>query len=114
MQRMPGEPVYEKVLEGEARVGKVLAGVEELMLKPEDLSSPASLQMALTRILEAAMRLASQGGFKEKYIAEVRVRDDQGRPVIIIVDLGESVPPVPSEKVKARVKIELLDESEEG
>ncbi len=105
-----GGVVYEKWLEGEARVGKVLAGIEKLMLRPEDLQSEASLQMALTRIMEAAMKLATEGGFREKYIAEVRLRDDHGRPVTIILDLGESVPPIPREKTKVRVKIEFLEE----
>jgi len=104
------DALFTRVFEGEARVGKVLEGVEKLMLKPEDLRSPASLQMALSRILEAAMRMATEGGFREKYVAEVSFADDQGRLVIVIVDLGEKTPPLPSEKVRARIKVELLDE----
>lgn len=108
---MSDEPVFQRFFEGQARVGKVLAGMEKLVLRPEDFRSPASLQMALTRIMEAAMKMM-EGGMKEKYIAEVSFTDDQGNPVVFTVDLGESLPPLPSDKVKVRIVVEFIPEEE--
>jgi len=107
------EPAFEKVFYGKARIGKVLSGMEALTLKPEDFSSPIALQMALTRMLEATMRIVESGGPKPRYVAEIRFVDDLGNNVVFAVDLGESLPPFSSEKVKARIKVELFSDEEE-
>ena len=106
------ESVYEKEFTGKGRIGKVMSGVEVLTLKPEDLSSPIALQMALSRILEAAMKIAESGGPKPRYVAEIRFVDDLGNAVSFAVDLGETMPPFSSNKVKARIIVELYDEED--
>jgi len=108
-----GEPDYEKEFSGSARIGKVMSGMEQIVLKPEDLSSPVAFQMALSRIMEAAMKIAETGGPKPRYIAEVRFVDDLGNSVVFAVDLGEQVPPFSKDKVKARIIVELFDVEED-
>ncbi len=110
---MAGEAEYVREFEGKARIGKVLSGMEQLTLRPEDLSSPVAIQMAMARILEAAMRIVESGGPKPRYIAEVRFTDDMGNPVVFAVDLGEQIPPFSSDRVKAVVRVELYDVEED-
>ena len=98
-----------KVFEGEARIGSMLKGLEVVQLKPEDFQSPVALQMALSRIYDAVLRVMQEGP-KKVYVAEVRFQDDLGNPVSIAVELGESPPPFTSDKVKARIVIELFEE----
>lgn len=100
------------IFEGDARVGEVVQGLQAIQLRPEDLSSPVALQMAISRIYEAVMK-AFEGGLKKRYVAEVRFTDSLGNPVVIAVDLGESPPPFSRDRVKARVVIELYEEEEE-
>lgn len=97
------------VFEGKARVGEVFKNFVHLQLRPEDFSSPLSLQMALTRVYEGLMRALSEGP-KKSYVAEVRFVDSLGQSVVIGVDLGPSPPPFSSNTVKARVVIELFEE----
>ncbi len=101
-----------KVFEGEARVGQVMKGLEVVQLRPEDFASPVSLQMALTRIYDAVLRMMQEGP-KKVYIAEVRFKDDLGNEVVFAVELGESPPPFTREKVKARIMVELFEEEGE-
>jgi len=107
------EPAFEKVFYGKARIGRIMSGMEALTLKPEDFSSPIALQMALTRMIEATMKIVESGGPKPKYVAEIRFVDDLGNTVVFAVDLGESLPPFSSEKVRARIKVELFSDEEE-
>jgi hypothetical protein len=102
-----------KEYEGEAKIGKVMKNIATITLKPEDLASPVSLQMAFTRIYESIMRMIEEGGPRATYVAEVRFTDDLGNPVVIAVDLGEELPPFSSSKVKARVRVELFEEEQE-
>ncbi|OYT41098.1 MAG: hypothetical protein B6U89_00250 [Desulfurococcales archaeon ex4484_58] len=98
-----------KYFEGEAKIGEVLQGFENLVIKPEDLASPVSFQMAITRMIDTLMKSMSEGT-KKKYIAEIRFKDSTGNPVIVAVDLGENKPLFTSDKVKARILIELYEE----
>ncbi len=100
------------IFEGEARIGSVIAGLQAVQLRPEDFSSPVALQMALSRIYEAVLRAFEQGP-RKRYVAEVRFTDSLGNPVSIAVDLGESPPPFRSDRVKARIVIEIYEEEEE-
>ncbi len=99
------------VFEGEARVGQVISGLQALQLRPEDFTSPVALQMALTRIYEAVMK-AFQEGFRKRYVAEVRFRDSMGNQVVFAVDLGESPPPFSTDRVRARIVVELYEEEQ--
>jgi len=103
------KPKVISVYEGEAKIGEIMKGLTAIQLRPEDFSSPVSLQMAFSRIYEGVMK-AMQEGPKKKYIAEVRFHDAMGQLVVIAVDLGESPPPFSSNKVKARIAIELYEE----
>lgn len=106
-----GEEVkYIKGYTGEAKIGKVLKNIAAITLKPEDFSSPVSLQMALSRIYESVIKMMEEGGPKPRYVAEVRFTDDMGNNIVIAVDLGEEMPPFSSDKVKARVVVELYEE----
>lgn len=107
------EPEFERSFNGKARIGKVMGGMQSIVLKPEDLSSPVAFQMALSRIMEAAMKMVESGGPKPRYVAEIRFTDDLGNNVVFAVDLGEQIPPFSSENVKARIKVELFDVEEE-
>jgi len=99
------------IFEGEARVGEVMQGIQAIQLRPEDLSSPIALQMALSRMYEAVMKMLESGP-KKRYIAEVRFTDSLGNPVSFAVDLGESPPPFSKDKVRARIIIEIFEEEE--
>ena len=105
-----GEAVKE--FKGEARIGKAMKEFLTFTLRPEDFSSPVALQMALSRIYEGLMRMMQEGGPKPTYIAEVRFKDDMGNTVVIAVDLGGETPPFSSDRVKARIKVELYEEEE--
>jgi len=97
------------IFEGEAKIGKVLEGLQTIQLKPEDFSSPVALQMALSRIYSAVIKMFEKGP-KEKYIAEIRFRDGLGNPVVLAVDMGEVPPPFSKDQVKARILIEIYEE----
>ena len=99
-----------KEFKGEARIGRAMKEFLSFTLKPEDLSSPVALQMALSRIYEGMMRMLQEGGPKPTYIAEIRFRDDMGNNVVFAVDLGSETPPFSSDKVKARIRVELYEE----
>lgn len=101
-----------KSFEGEAKIGRVLKNIATISLKPEDFSSPISLQMAFSRIYDALMRIMEEGGPKPTYIAEVRFTDDLGNQVAFAVDLGEELPPFSTDKVKARVIVEIYEEED--
>jgi len=106
------QPKKIAVFEGEAKIGTVFAGMQEVRLRPEDFASPISLQMAISRIYEAVMK-AFEEGMKKKYVAEIRFTDSLGNPVVFAVDLGETMPPFSREKVKARVIVEIYEEEGE-
>ncbi len=112
-EEQSGAPRHVKLFEGEAKVGQMLKGMQVIQLRPEDLQSPISLQMALSRIYDAVLRMMQEGP-KKVYVAEVRFTDDLGNPVVFAVELGESPPPFTREKVKARIVVELFEEEGEG
>lgn len=97
------------IFEGEARIGEIMQGIQAIQLRPEDLSSPIALQMALSRMYEAVMRMLESGP-KKRYIAEVKFTDSLGNPISFAVDLGESPPPFSKDKVRARIVIEIYEE----
>ncbi len=99
-----------KDFEGDAKIGKVMKDFLRLSLKPEDFSSPVSLQMAISRLYEGMMRMMEQGGPKPTYVAEIRFTDDMGNPVVLAVDLGPETPPFSKDRVKARIRVELYEE----
>ena len=103
------QPAYKVQFEGKAKIGEILGGFVPIQLRPEDLSSPISFQMALSRIYEELMRTLSQGPTK-KYVAEVRFTDSLGNPVVVGVDFGQSIPPFSNKEVKVKITIEFYDE----
>ncbi|AEM39666.1 hypothetical protein Pyrfu_1812 [Pyrolobus fumarii 1A] len=103
----PGRHV--KIFEGEARIGQMIRGMEVVQLRPEDFSSPVALQMALSRIYDAVLRMMQEGP-KKVYVAEIRFNDDLGNRVVFAVELGETPPPFTKDKVKARIVVELFEE----
>ncbi len=109
---MAEEPQVKKDYTGEAKIGRVMKNIATISLKPEDFSSPISLQMAFSRIYEAMMRMVEEGGPRPSYVAEVKFTDDLGNQVVFAVDLGENVPPFSKEKVKARIVVELYEEED--
>ncbi|MCD6301332.1 MAG: hypothetical protein J7L82_04600 [Staphylothermus sp.] len=102
-----------RVFEAKAKIGQVLSGAQHLVLKPEDLSSPISFQMAITRIMDTLMK-SLQEGPKRRYVAEIRFKDSLGNPVVLAIDLGETPPPFSKNEVKARIIIELFEEEQEA
>lgn len=94
---------------GNAKLGEMLPQFAQVSLTPQDMSSPVSMQMAMSRIYEALTK-ASESGGKKKYVAEVRFSDSLGNPVILALDLGERMPPFTNKEVKARVLVELYEE----
>lgn len=100
------------VFHGEAKVGEIYSGFTHLTLTPSDLSSPLSLQMALSRMYDALMR-AAQEGPKKRYVAEVRFTDSMGNPVVLALELGDKVPPFTRKELKARVMVEVFEEEHE-
>lgn len=97
------------IFEGSAKIGEVLAPFVSIQLRPEDLSSPISFQMALSRIYSALLK-SMESGPKKSYVAEVRFRDSLGQEVILAINLGETPPPFTKQYVKARILIELYEE----
>ena len=107
---MAEEKGVSRQYEGTAKVGKIMKNIATITLKPEDFSSPLSLQMALSRIYESVMKMFEAGGPKPSYVAEVRFTDDLGNTVVFAVDLGEEIPPFSKDKVKDRIIVELYEE----
>lgn len=105
--------MFQVEVNGEARIQRVMLNMAQIRLSPEDLSNPVSFQIALSRIYENLMK-ALEGGIKHTYIAEVKFKDSLGNQVVFAVDLGDKVPATPSEKLKARIFIELYEENEEN
>ena len=108
------EPDYKEnkvigIFNGTAKVGEVLAGFTQLSLTPQDMTSPIAMQMAISRIYEV-MTKAVEAGPKKKFVAEVRLIDSMGNPVILAMDLGEKTPPFVNKEVKARILIELFED----
>ncbi|MGC9071669.1 MAG: hypothetical protein ACP5HK_03105 [Acidilobus sp.] len=99
-----------KTFSGEGRVGKALKNVAMVSLRPEDFSSPVAFQMALSRLYESVMKMFESGGPKQTYVVEIKFTDDLGNPVSFAVDIGESVPPFSSEKVKVEVSVRIYEE----
>ena len=99
------------IFEGEARVGEVMKGMQAIQLRPEDLSSPIALQMALSRMYEAVLKMLESGP-KKSYVAEVKFTDSLGNTVVFAVDLGESPPPFSKDKVKARIVVEIYEDED--
>jgi hypothetical protein len=114
------EPVYRVEIYGEAKIGWILRLVKEIgeimSFKPEDFSSPMAFQQALSRNLQSlfpkAMEIAMNPKILEEktYVAEIKLKDVYGREVVFTIGLGDSIPPLTSEKVKTRVIIELYEE----
>ncbi len=98
-----------KIFEGQAKIGEIIQGLQNIMLRPEDLSSPVSFQMAISRIMDALMKSVEEGP-KKRYVAEIRFTDSLGNPVVIAVDLGETLPPFSKREIKARILIELFEQ----
>jgi hypothetical protein len=98
------------IFNGTAKVGEILSGFTQLAITPQDMTSPVALQMAISRIYEA-MTKAVASGPKKKYMAEVRFTDSMGNQVTMALDLGEKMPPFINKEVKARILIELFEES---
>lgn len=94
---------------GTAKLGEVLPQFSQVSLTAQDMSSPISMQMAMSRIYEALTK-ATESGAKKKYLAEVRFVDSMGNPVVLALDLGERVPPFTNREVKARVLVELYED----
>ncbi|MEM1619852.1 MAG: hypothetical protein QXU97_01395 [Fervidicoccaceae archaeon] len=101
------------VFEGTARVGEIARGFMHIQLRPEDLTSPLSFQMALSRIYETLIRTLQEGP-KKTFVAEVRFTDSIGQNVSFAVDLGTTPPPFQSERVKAKIIVELYEENRES
>jgi len=97
------------IFEGNAKIGEILAPFVSIQLRPEDLSSPISFQMALSRIYNALLK-SLESGPKKRYVAEVRFRDSLGQEVILAINLGETPPPFTKQYVKARILVELYEE----
>ncbi|MEM0374284.1 MAG: hypothetical protein QXV69_03030 [Sulfolobaceae archaeon] len=103
------EPVFKMEFEGKAKIGEIFSGFKAIQLRPEDLSSPISFQMALSRIYQELMNAFSQPPRKH-YVAEVKFTDSLGNPIVLGVDLGEKVPPLSKKEVKVRIVVEFYDE----
>ncbi|MEM0366342.1 MAG: hypothetical protein QXR02_03720 [Acidilobaceae archaeon] len=109
---MSREKSYSKIFEGSARIGRVAKGLVSITLKPEDFSSPISFQMAISRIYESMVKMLESGGPQTTYVAETRFTDDLGNTIIFAIDLGSTPPPFTSDKVKARVLVEIYEEED--
>jgi len=97
---------------GEARVQRALLNIAQIKVSPEDLSNPISFQLALSRIYDNLMKVL-EGGFKYSYVAEVKFKDSLGNQIVFAVNLGDSMPPVSSDRLKARIIVELVEEHED-
>ena len=100
------------MLEGTARIGKVMVPPITLSLSPEDLSSPLSFQMALNKLLENIAN-ALEGEIKPRYLAEVKFNDHLGTPITFAIDLGDKLPPFSKDKVKVKITVEFYDTEDE-
>ncbi|MGC9210216.1 MAG: hypothetical protein ACP5FT_03000 [Acidilobus sp.] len=104
------KPEVVRTFTGEGKVGKALKNVAMISLRPEDFSSPVAFQMALSRLYESVMKMFESGGPRQTYVVEVKFTDDLGNPISFAVDLGESVPPFSSDKVKVEVSVRIYEE----
>ncbi len=98
------------IFSGTAKIGQVMGGMQALTLSPQDLASPTSLQMALTRIMDSIAKLSTTEP-KKKWVAEIRFIDGLGNQVSFAVDLGP-MPPLEAKEYKARVIVQLVPDEE--
>ncbi|BCU68344.1 hypothetical protein HS7_17810 [Sulfolobales archaeon HS-7] len=107
---MSSQPSFKVEFEAKAKIGEVMGNLVSIQLKPEDFTSPLSLQMALSRIYSEVMKMMQNPEMSKKFLAEVSFTDSLGNTVVAGVDLGTSVPPLSRKEVKAKVTIEIFDE----
>ncbi|MEM0363508.1 MAG: hypothetical protein QXH75_06885 [Sulfolobaceae archaeon] len=103
------QPTIKVEFEGKARIGEIMGNFKTLQLRPEDFSSPLSLQMALSRIYSELMNMLNQRQ-EIHYVADVRFTDSMGNPINIGVDFGDKIPPLSKKEVKVKITIEFYDE----
>ncbi|BDC19933.1 hypothetical protein [Acidianus sp. HS-5] len=103
------QPAYKIEFEGKAKIGQVMGNLTSIQLKPDDFSSPLSLQMALSRIYNELMKAMSQGP-QTHYVADVKFTDSLGNPVSVGVDFGDKIPPLSKQDIKVKITIEFYDE----
>ena len=103
------QPTIKVEFEGKARIGEIMGNFKTLQLRPEDFSSPLSLQMALSRIYSELMNMLNQRQ-EIHYVADVRFTDSMGNPINIGVDFGDKIPPLSKKEVKVKLTIEFYDE----
>jgi hypothetical protein len=107
---LASQPAIRLEFEGKAKIGEVMGNLMSIQLRPEDLSSPLSFQMALSRIYSEVMKMLQGPQSNRKYVAEVTFVDSLGNTVSAGIDLGENVPPLSNKQVKAKVIVEIYDE----
>ncbi|MEM0015607.1 MAG: hypothetical protein QXQ01_02040 [Saccharolobus sp.] len=103
------QPTIKVEFEGKGRIGEIMGNFKAVQLKPEDFSSPLSLQMALSRIYSELMNMLNQRQ-ETHYVADVRFTDSMGNPISIGVDFGDKIPPLSKKEVKVKITIEFYDE----
>ncbi len=104
-----GQPSVVRTFRGDGRIGKAFKNMAMVALRPEDFSSPVAFQMALSRLYESVLKMMESGGPEQTYVAEVKFTDDLGNQVAIAVDLGKSIPPFSSDKVKVEVTVKIYE-----
>ncbi|MEL9997483.1 MAG: hypothetical protein QXH99_03200 [Sulfolobales archaeon] len=96
---------------GDAKIQRVMLNMAQIRLNLEDLSNPVSFQLAMSRIYENLMK-ALEGGIKYSYVAEIKFKDSLGNQIVFALDLGDKIPAISSEKLKARIYVELYEDQE--
>jgi len=95
---------------GTAKVGEVLAGFTQLSITPSGYDEPGRAADGDKQDYEA-MTKAVESGPKKKFVAEVKFNDSMGNPITMALDLGQKLPPFVNKEVKARILVELYEDS---
>ncbi len=107
------EEAFRREFNGIARIQEAMVdlakSLAEVKLTPQDLANPVSFQLAFSRLYETIINVIEKGG-KKSFVAEVRFKDSLGNIISFAVDLGENPPPFSTDRVRARIIVELYEE----
>ena len=108
---MSEKPALRLEFSGKAKVGEVSALFKELNLDVEEmLTNPTAFYMSLTKLLNAITAKDFSQLTQKSYMASISFKDSNGKTITFNADLGDKMPLISKDEVKARIIIEIYDE----
>ena len=112
------EPAIRLEFEGKATIGESYRFardfstlLDELVRSGQNVAGPAGFAAFISKIYETLSKsLESQSASDKVWVASVEFRDGFNTPVHVSLDLGDKIPMLSSNVVRAKIIIELYDE----